>query len=832
MIVKIDKDNSSAYNAWFSEITDAFKNSGNPAIENIVIDTLEAYYAHIKEIANLSGKYLRMPVNNDDKHNTDEDFLIINNNTREISVKATSFAKNGIAVEADHLAEIVYFKVDRYFDRMDLAQDKMNIEIRWSLLNSKRQTVNYGSSTALFIDAESYPGEVVFGWAVSRDMCSEAGSLAFSVCFYMSTNEDGRENTDLRNYSLNTQIASLPVKAGIGIPNNAGTPDDNGTNILTSLFDSVYTDKSVTPLNQPTFSYLSWEHDDIPNEYLYPFESNLVQAQIVNLGMGKDEAWDAPVELYVNAYCPGSTSTSYSCVYREDMGELKTDTDEKKDTTKDDNKAVELETQFKYIPMDEKLATNDLAIHHDYGDTSAVYVKKIVNAETEEITWELMSLTEVKNYFDQINGLTPDSGPFEYGNVAKRYAMVKADKVGAYRFIANSSKTVKVNDKDVTVKSRPGYSPRVIIPPACRPIAKEGAGLTVEVNDSDLIDQNEIKIIDDTNKDYIYMKKGSKIPKVRTDGLGILVGTQRIGTDGPESSILAPAFTPADDYKAFAGEFALVINDGKTDETLEGEEKDPANPTNLFLKIKNNLATDEDFKDLKFKSVSFKKDKEKEGEFSGEYGIEFTGENAGIPVDGEVKIEGYVIHRKNGTYKVSDPLKSDKIATPAAFTLHQQDVNGKSSIAVQFALQESENKDDYGAFQEVKNTGKEADPVHAPGCVIYSTLPAQSNQGIELKATYTGDTNGDGFKLHWFYGSGKDAKEAVANAKSMGKEFVNDNTGITIKQNGNESTLRIDGTVKTGSATYLMLYGENVFNNTKSDCLFDKMTIVIGETDM
>lgn len=825
MIVKINDKNSSAYNAWFSEITDAFKNSGKPEIENIVIDTLEAYYAHIEEIARLNGKYLRMPVNNDDKNNTDEDFLLINNNTREISVKATSFAKNGIAVEADHLAEIVYFKVDRYFDRMDLAQNKMNIEIRWSLLNAKRQTVKYGSSKALFIDAESYPGEVVFGWAVSRDMCSEAGSLSFSVCFYMSANEDGTENTSLRDYSLNTQIASLPVKAGIGIP-DVKAQDDNKNNIFKSLFDSVYTDKSITPLDQPTFSYLSWEHDDIPNQYLYPFESNLVQAQIVNLGMGKDEAWDAPVELYVNAYCPGATSTSYSCVYREEMGELKTDTDEDKDTVEDDNKAVELETQFKYVPMSDEIAPKDLAIHPKYGDTSAVYVKKLSkDTETGKITWsnEPMSLTEVGEYFDQINGLTPDSDPFKYDSVAKRYAMVKVDKVGAYRFIANSSKTVKVDDKDITVKSRPGYSSRVIIPPACQPIAKEGAGLTVEVNDSDLIDQNEIKIIDATNKDYIYMKKGSKIPKVRTDGLGILVGTQRIGTDETESSILAPSFAPSDDYRVFAGEFALVINDGKTDEELKNEyEQNPTNPANLFWKIKNNLATDEDFKseELKFESVAFNKDDSKE--FSGEYGIVF-GDGAGIPVNGEVKIEGYAIHRKNGTYKVSKLLKTDKIATPAAFMLHQ-DVDGVSSIAVQFALEES--KGVYGEFKDAENTGKEADPVKVPGCIIYSTMPAKSDQGIKLKATYTGDTNGDGFKLRWFYGAGNNA---IVDVKNMTKEFVNGNNGITIEQNGNESILTIDGSVDTGSVTYLMLYGENEFNNTKSDCLFDKMTIAIGE---
>lgn len=824
MIVKINNENSSAYKAWFSEITDAFKNSGNPDVENIVIDTLEAYYAHIEEIARLSGKYLRMPVNNDDTNNTDEDFLLINNNTREISVKETSFAKNGIAVEADHLAEIVYFKVDRYFDRMDLAQNKMNIEIRWSLLNSKRQTVKYGSSKALFIDAESYPGEVVFGWAVSRDMCSEAGSLSFSVCFYMSTNEDGTENTGLRDYSLNTQIASLPVKAGIGIP-DVKAQDDNENNIFKSLFDSVYTDKSITPLDQPTFSYLSWEHDDIPNEYLYPFESNLVQAQIANLGTGEGDeyVWDAPVELYVNAYCPGATSTSYSCVYREEMGELKTDTVEDKDTSEDDDKAVELETEFKYVPMSEEIAPKDLAIHPKYGDTSAVYVKRLSkDTETGKMTWDSkpMSLTEVGEYFDQINGLTPDSEAFEYDTVAKRYAMVKADKVGAYRFIANSSKTVKVDDKDITVNSRPGYSSRVIIPPACKPIAKEGSGLTIEVNENDLIDPNEIKIIDATNQDFVYMRTNSEINKVRTDGLGILVGTQRIGTDDPESSILAPAYKPSDDYRVFAGEFALVINDGKTDEELEAEYKEnPKSLLSLFWKIKNNLATEEDFKNenLTFESVAFKKENDKE--FSGEYGIVF-GEGKGIPVDGEVKIEGYVIHRKNGTYKVSDPLKSDKIATPAAFMLHQ-DVDGVSSIAIQFALEEGENTGVYGDFKDVKNTGKEDDKV--PGCIIYSTTPAERNQGIKLKATYTGDTNKDGFKLRWFYGG-----DALG-AKGMSKEYTNDNNGITVEQNGNESILTINGAVDTGLATYLMLYGENEFNNTKTDCLFDKATIVIGE---
>lgn len=797
MIVKINDKNSSAYNAWFSEITDAFKNSGDPTVENIVIDTLEAYYAHIYEIGHLpgGGRYLRMPVNNDENNNTDEDFLIINNNTREISVSKTSFAKNGIAVEADHLAEIVYFKVDRYFDRMDLAQNKMNIEIRWSLLNSKRQTVTYGSSKALFIDAESYPGEVVFGWAVSRDMCSEAGSLAFSVCFYIGENK-ATEEIGLRDYSLNTQIASLPVKAGIGIT-NVKEQVDSQNDIFKALFNSVYTDKSIMPLDQPVFSYLSWKNNELTNGYVYPFESTLAQYQVANLG--NKTQWDAPVELYASAYCPGATAMSYEGSF---IAENAKETDE----------PVILAATPKYIEMTKKIAIeHDLPINSTYGDTGAVYVKKKDNGSWDE---NPMSLTEVKNYFDNINQIKDNpSETFEYGSVAKKYMAINADKVGIYRFSASGSKTVNVDGKKITVNSKKGQSSAVIIPPACKPIAK---GLVIDVEGK--IDPSQIDIIDKDNQNYEYVSAGAgKITKVRSNGLGILVGTHEIGTDDPNEKSIVDGKQPVNDYDVFAGDFALVLNDGKTNAELK--EKDE---NNLFVKINEGTATDEDFAKLTgFHSMKYINDKENQI-FSGEYEIEYDG---GLPVkDKGVKIEGYAIHRKNGTYKVSELLSADKIATPAAFALHQE-VDGVSSIDVQFALQNLQDKTkiSFNEPENVENTGKEADKV--PGGIIYSTTPAKSDQGIQLTATYSGETNGEGFKLHWFYGS------TAEDAFKMQKEFVDGDNGITVEQNGKKSTLTIKGSVNTGNVTYLMLYGENEFNNTKSDCVFSKVIIAIGETE-
>ena len=777
MIVQINKDNSSDYNGWFSEITDAFKNSGNPEIENIVIDTLEAYYAHIEEIArNFGGKFLRMPV--------DEDFLLINNNTREISVNKTSFAKNGIAVEADHLAEIVYFKADRYFDRMDLSQNKMHIEIRWSLLNAKRQVVKYGASQALFIDAESFPGEIIFGWAITRDMCSEAGSLSFSVCFYIGENK-AAEEIGLRDYSLNTQIASLPVKAGIGIA-NVKEQVDSQNDIFKALFNSVYTDKSIMPLDQPVFSYLSWEHDDIPNEYVYPFESTLAQYKIANLG--NETQWDAPVELYASAYCPGATAMSYEGSFIAE-------------NAKETDNPVTLEIAPKYIVMDETLAKEDLEINAIYGDTGAVYVKKNGEAWNETP----MSLTEIKEYFAQINQIINSNPPveFEYGSVAKKYMAINADKVGIYRFSASGSKTVEVDGKQITVNSKKGQSSAVIIPPACQPIAN---GLVINVEGE--IDPSQVDIIDKNNTDYIYVSAGvGKITSVRSDGLGILVGTHEIGTDKPNEQSIVDGKKPVDDYNVFAGEFALVINDGMSDEDL-GEE-------NLFVKIKNNIATNEDFAQLTFKSMPYINDKE----FSGEYGIIF--ENDGIPVEANgIKIEGYAVHRKNGTYRVSELLSADKIATPAAYSLSAINGEGASNLTVEFALQEQSGLSAYKSIYASDNP-----PIGFEG-KVYNTDPAKKNQSIKLKASYAGDTNGDGFKLHWYYGA------TPAEATLMKKEYVDGGNGglIKIEQVDKDSILTIDGAIDTGIVTYLMLSGENEFNNTVSKVSFENIIIAIGES--
>lgn len=82
------------------------------------ITTLEEYFSWIRNLGTINKKYTVLPL--------DEDHFEINANTRAINIPA-SFKKNGVAVQGDDLAEVLYFKIDRYFDYMDL--DKCDIYI-------------------------------------------------------------------------------------------------------------------------------------------------------------------------------------------------------------------------------------------------------------------------------------------------------------------------------------------------------------------------------------------------------------------------------------------------------------------------------------------------------------------------------------------------------------------------------------------------------------------------------------------------------------------------------------------------------------------------------
>ena len=119
MITFINESNSEKYHVLFDKASAALAKKEGVSQDQLPIETLEQYFFHIKSLSELDKKYIVLPL--------DEEVFEINANTRQITVPPT-FKKHGIGVQGDQVAEIVYFKIDRFFDAMDLNNTEIYIQ--------------------------------------------------------------------------------------------------------------------------------------------------------------------------------------------------------------------------------------------------------------------------------------------------------------------------------------------------------------------------------------------------------------------------------------------------------------------------------------------------------------------------------------------------------------------------------------------------------------------------------------------------------------------------------------------------------------------------------
>lgn len=211
MITLIKKSNATAYN-WLYEqaeldlktngIMTEYKldSEGKPTEEVNHITSLEEYFSYIKELSVLNKiKYTTLPL--------DEDVFEIDLNTRTITVPA-AFAKNGISVQGDEIAEVVYFRCNRYFDAVDLQTRRVFIQWESAAKDENGKAIK-GVSVPWSVDYESEPGYIIIGWPLSTKITSAPGTVKFSVRFY-EWNEDLQQIT----YSLSTLVQTATIKPG------------------------------------------------------------------------------------------------------------------------------------------------------------------------------------------------------------------------------------------------------------------------------------------------------------------------------------------------------------------------------------------------------------------------------------------------------------------------------------------------------------------------------------------------------------------------------------------------------------------------------------------
>ena len=148
--------------------------TGESILEPDKITSLARLFQYMDVITEFTPLYTRLPL--------DEEPFFINADKRTISVPK-DFAANGISVQGDEIAEILFFKINRFFDATDLNECDIYIQWKSSEVDANGD-FKEGVSKPWIKDITSEPGYLVFGWPISSAITNTAGNVTFSVRFY------------------------------------------------------------------------------------------------------------------------------------------------------------------------------------------------------------------------------------------------------------------------------------------------------------------------------------------------------------------------------------------------------------------------------------------------------------------------------------------------------------------------------------------------------------------------------------------------------------------------------------------------------------------------
>lgn len=112
-----------------------------------------------------------------------------------------------LSVEHDHKSETVYFKVDRFFDYMDLSET--TCVVQYVTADNKARIY-----VVPFYDIVTYAHEekMLIPWCIDGGATAAAGTVQYSIRFY-KVDEEGQQFI----YNLNTQPTSSKVLYGMEV---------------------------------------------------------------------------------------------------------------------------------------------------------------------------------------------------------------------------------------------------------------------------------------------------------------------------------------------------------------------------------------------------------------------------------------------------------------------------------------------------------------------------------------------------------------------------------------------------------------------------------------
>lgn len=199
-----------------------------------MITTPEEYLKHLYQIRdnNLPTIALLLP--------SSETIYNIDLNSRTIS------APEFLSTETDHFAETIYFKIDRYFDNMDLTNTVCLIQYE-----NKNAVDNDGNPAGGFVylvpfyDIEHFKQEnkILIPWAIGGPATAAAGDVTFAMRFY-KLNDSGE-----LIYNLNTLPATSKILHGMNVITNENENFMIPDTTIEMIYQKIDTIRSEAELN-------------------------------------------------------------------------------------------------------------------------------------------------------------------------------------------------------------------------------------------------------------------------------------------------------------------------------------------------------------------------------------------------------------------------------------------------------------------------------------------------------------------------------------------------------------------------------------------------------
>lgn len=159
--------------------------------------------------------YIRIP--------SDEPIYDIDLNSRTITAPAF------LGAYKEHNAEIIWFRVDRFFENIDLYGNQNahngvdslkrtgNCWIQYR--NAKKQEFYYAAPLLIASDETGGSDKILIPWVISQDVAGQDGTVEFSFQFFSLSEGEDKEGNSGRHfrYIINTQIARSKVLASLYI---------------------------------------------------------------------------------------------------------------------------------------------------------------------------------------------------------------------------------------------------------------------------------------------------------------------------------------------------------------------------------------------------------------------------------------------------------------------------------------------------------------------------------------------------------------------------------------------------------------------------------------